>query len=79
MTSPGTIPKRHETIISPTSPENPRNGEGAIIPLSDGRLLLGWTHFSGGGRDHSGAEIWGRISNDGGLTWAEPFLLQENR
>ena len=72
------VPKRHETIIAPTNEGNPRNGEGAIIPLRDGRLLLGWTRFTGGGRDHSGAEIWGRISKDGGYTWGDPFLLQEN-
>jgi sialidase-1 len=75
---PPHVSKRHETVIAPTRGDNPRNGEGAIIPLRDGRLLLGWTRFTGGGRDHSGAEIWGRISKDGGLTWEDPFLLQEN-
>jgi hypothetical protein len=72
------VPKRSETIIAPTSASNPRNGEAAVIPLRDGRLILGWTHFTGGGHDHSGAEIWGRCSVDGGCTWEEPFLLQEN-
>jgi sialidase-1 len=72
------VPKRHETIIAPTSEGNSRNGEGAIVSLRGGRLLLGWKRFTGGGRDHSGAEIWGRISKDGGLTWEDPFLLQEN-
>ena len=72
------VPKRHEIIIAPTSPENPRNGEGSIISLNDGRLLLGWTRFMGGGRDHSGAEVWGRISGDHGYSWSAPFLLQEN-
>ena len=72
------VHKVYETIIAPTSKGNPRNGEASMIELRDGRLLLGWTHFTGGGRDHSGAEIWGRISNDGGFTWNKPFLLQEN-
>jgi sialidase-1 len=72
------VPKRYDTIIAPTSDKNPRNGEGAIVELRDGRLLLAWTHFTGGGRDHSGAEIWGRISSDGGHGWDESCLLQEN-
>ena len=72
------ISKLYETFIAPTGPGNPRNGEGAIIPLQDGRLLLGWTRFTGGGRDHSAADISGCISKDGGYTWEEPFLLQEN-
>ena len=75
---PTTVAKRYETIIAPTDGDNPRNGEASMIELQDGRLLLGWTHFTGGGRDHSGAEIWGRISSDGGFTWDEPFVLQEN-
>ncbi|MBN1641229.1 MAG: exo-alpha-sialidase [Anaerolineae bacterium] len=72
------VPRRHETLIAPTGPGNPRNGEGAIVPLRDGRLLLGWTHFTGGGQDHAAAEIWGRTSSDGGFTWDAPALLQEN-
>ena len=75
---PDQVPKRFEPIIAPTGPGNPRNGEGAIVSLRDGRLLLGWTRFTGGGRDHSGAEICGRFSADGGYTWDRPFLLQEN-
>jgi hypothetical protein len=68
----------HQEMIFPVSPDNPRNGEGAMIALKDGRLLLGWTHFTGGGQDHSTAEIFASISGDGGYTWGEPFLLQEN-
>ena len=79
-------PTDRETALNSTGKEpapseikgNPRNGEGAILALSDGRLLLGWTRFTGGGRDHSSAEIWGRISDDGGYTWQQPFLLQDN-
>ena len=72
------VPTFRESIVCPASPGNPRNGEGCIVALSDGRLLLGWTRFIGEGRDHSPAEIWGLISKDGGTTWGEPFLLQEN-
>jgi sialidase-1 len=73
-----TVPKLHETIIAPTDTRNPRNGEASMVELQDGHLLLAWTRFTGGGRDHSGAEIWARRSDDGGFTWDEPFLLQEN-
>lgn len=72
------VPSLHQEILGPISPENPRNGEGAIIELQDGRLLLGWTHFTGGREDHSAADIYGRISQDGGRTWGEPFMMQEN-
>ncbi len=75
---PDNIRKRHQTLIAPTSAGNPRNGEGAIVPLRDGRLLIAWTHFTGGGQDHAGAEIWARLSADGGYTWDAPYLLQEN-
>ncbi|MHB1294212.1 MAG: sialidase family protein [Anaerolineae bacterium] len=67
----------HETIIGPVSPTNPRNGEGAMVPLRDGRLLLAWSRFLGG-EDHAAAEIWARQSTDGGGTWGEPYLLQPN-
>ena len=75
---PSDIPKRHQALIAPTGPGNPRNGEGAIVPLRDGRLLLAWTYFTGGGQDHAAAEIWARTSADGGTTWNAPYLLQEN-
>jgi Neuraminidase (sialidase) len=75
---PDRVPKLHETILAGVDEANPRNGEGAILPLEDGRLLLAWTRFSGGGRDHSGAEIWARESHDGGYTWQRPYRLQEN-
>jgi len=72
-----TVLKLYETLIAPTKPDNPRNGEGAIVPLSDGRLLLAWSRFTAG-RDDSPSEIWARTSADGGHTWGEPYLLQEN-
>ena len=68
----------HQEFICPIGPGNPRNGEGAILPLRDGGLLLAWSHFSGGRHDDATAEIRGRISQDGGYTWGEPFPIQEN-
>jgi len=53
----------------PPEKGNPRNSEGDFIQLRDGRLLFVYTHFTGGGADHSTARLAGRYSEDGGLTW----------
>jgi hypothetical protein len=46
---PGQVPKRHEMVLACVDEANPRNGKAAILRLQDGRLLLAWTRFSGGG------------------------------
>ncbi len=50
-------------------PENPRNSEGAIAELADGRLLLAYTRFYAGCADYAPAEIACRFSPDFGATW----------
>jgi sialidase-1 len=55
----------------PPGPGNPRNSEGDFLPLRDGRLLFAYSKFSGGAADDAAAEIAGRYSSDGGLTWTE--------
>ena len=66
-------------IIAPATAQNPRNSESDIIELRDGRLLLGWTEFyAGNGADDGAARIVGRISADGGRTWADKYTLVEN-
>ena len=57
---------------------NPRNTEGSIVTLRDGRLLLAYTRFYGGGSDHAFADISGMLSEDKGRTWGRPFLIQRN-
>lgn len=57
---------------------HPRKGEGDIIVLRDGRLLLTYTEFYEGGTDHSPARIMATISEDDGEMWSEPYVLQEN-
>jgi len=56
----------------------PRLGEGDIVELENGRLLLAYSEFYGGTADHSAARIAGRISEDGGFSWGKPFELQPN-
>lgn len=57
---------------------NPRYSEGSVAILNDGTLLYATTEFAGGARDHSTAQIVGRETKDGGLTWSKPRVLQEN-
>jgi sialidase-1 len=65
-------------VVCPVSPDNPRNTEGSIVELRDGRLLLAYTRFYGGGEDEARADISARLSSDGGKTWSAPFVLQPN-
>ncbi len=71
-------PKPLPDVVCPVSPDNPRNTEGSIVELRDGRLLLAYTRFYGGGGDDARADISARLSTDGGQTWSAPFLLQPN-
>ena len=66
------------TVVAPATDAYPRNSEGDIAVLRDGRLLLVWTRFYGGGADDAAAEIAGRLSEDQGRTWSEPFVVQRN-
>ena len=68
----------HEELIAPTSEGNPRNGRGAIFPWNDGQLIFVYSRFTGGGADHSTADIWARLSEDDGYTWGESFQFREN-
>jgi hypothetical protein len=70
-----------DIIVCPlreTGPDNLRNGEGGVIELRDGRLLLLYTHFYAGANDFGPGDIRGKISEDGGATWSTPFLVEKN-
>jgi len=60
--------------IDPT-PEHPRNSEGDILELEDGRLCLVYTRFTGGTSDHAAADLAMRTSKDGGQTWSDDRIL----
>lgn len=65
--------------LLPAGPDNPRNSEGDFIQLKDGRLLLVYTHFTGGAGDHAKAYLSGRYSADGGKSWsAEDAVILPN-
>lgn len=64
-------------VIEP-SKENPRNSEGDIIELKDGRLCLIYTHFTGGSGDHAAADIAMRISDDGGKSWNDDVIIVQH-
>ena len=65
-------------FVAEHSADYPRNSEGSLAVLPDGRRLLAWTGFYGGFRDRSPAHILGRWSSDRGETWGAPFVLREN-
>ena len=60
------------------SPTNPRNSEGGFARLGDGRMVFGYTHYTGGTADHAAAYLAARYSDDDGLTWSEDRLLLPN-
>ncbi|MCH5378175.1 MAG: glycoside hydrolase [Planctomycetes bacterium] len=55
--------------------KQPRNSEGDIIQLKDGRLCLIYTRFTGGGSDHSAADLAMRVSPDGGRSWSDDRIV----
>lgn len=64
--------------VYPATARNPRYSEGSVAVLVDGTLLYATTEFVGGAADAATARIVARASRDGGRTWGEPRVLQEN-
>ena len=58
-------------IVEDHTCDNLRAGEGSIVALRDGRLLLLYSRFSGPG-DADPAVVVRRVSSDLGETWSEP-------
>ena len=54
---------------------NPRNSEGDIIELEDGRLCLIYTRFTGGSGDHAAADLAMRTSDNGGKSWSDDSVV----
>ena len=70
----------YEMILRPAnSTDNPRNGEGAVIELTDGTLFLGYSEFYTTDRnDDAPARVCAMTSADRGRTWGERYVLVEN-
>lgn len=65
-------------IVFVATPPHPRYTEGSVIELRDGTLLFAITEFGGDSGDFARAQIVARRSADGGRTWGESSVLQEN-
>ena len=53
-------------------PDNPRNSEGAFMPLKDGRIMFAYSRYYGNSaHDHASADIAARYSSDQGATWTD--------
>ena len=66
-------------LLIPVTKDLQRNGEGAMMALKDGGLLLVYTQwYSGSGSDHDPARLVAIRSDDEGDTWSEPKVVQEN-
>lgn len=74
------LPAGAERVLElPPGEGNPRNSEGDFISLQDGGVMFVYTHFVGGGGDHSAAHLAARRSSDGGKTWStEDTLVVSN-
>jgi len=60
----------HIGLELPPGPNNPRNSEGAFLPLKDGRILFAYSRYYGTSKsDHATADIAARYSSDKGKTW----------
>ena len=64
-------------VIEPDK-ENPRNSEGDIIELKDGRLCLVYTRFTGGSGDHAAADLAMRVSGDDGKSWSDDRIVVQH-
>lgn len=72
------IPEPYSIIIAPSTPDHPRNGEGDMIRLKNGDLLLAYGRWDNATSDFSPAEVWCKTSSDGGKTWNEGRQLVAN-
>jgi len=75
VTVPSAIAGMQTLLTIEPSKENPRNSEGDIIELKDGRLCLIYTRFTGGGDDDAAADLAMRISPDHGKTWSDDQIV----
>ena len=83
----------YQNIVCPWTPANPRHDHQLIFPLDDDRLLLAWSEYyadrpshvartpddqSGSTHDDFPCRLAGKTSDDGGRSWSDSFVLQDN-
>jgi len=60
------------TLELKPGPDNPRNSEGAFMPLKDGRIMYVYSRYYGESKlDHGTADLAARYSCDKGATWTD--------
>lgn len=58
---------------------NPRNSEGSFIKLKSGRIMFAYSGYYGDDSfDDCPANICAVTSDDGGVSWSDPFILIKN-
>jgi sialidase-1 len=66
-------------MVCPAGDQRPRNSEGDIVKLKNGRLLLAYSEFVGAdGSDFGAARLSAKTSRDGGHSWSPPYVLVPN-
>jgi len=65
-------------LIYPATKDHPRYTEGSVVALDNGDLLFATTEFHNSGSDFAKARLVGRTTSDGGRTWRDQIVLQEN-
>ncbi|MBS0260328.1 MAG: exo-alpha-sialidase [Planctomycetes bacterium] len=73
----GAPPGKTIVTVARSTRDVPRKGEGDVIELRDGRLLLIYMEFSGDGSDFAKTRFVAQESADGGRTWARHRVITE--
>ncbi len=76
--APADIAEDVSVLVYEATAEHPRYTEGSVVALRDGTLLFAVTEFGGTGSDFAQAHIVARTSSDGGRSWSDQRILQEN-
>ncbi len=71
-------PENRLAIDVPSTPEHPRNSEGAFATLKSGRIVFYFSQFYSGASDFSHARIAEIHSDDRGRTWSQPQVFMDN-
>ncbi|MCA9041676.1 MAG: exo-alpha-sialidase, partial [Planctomycetaceae bacterium] len=81
---------KYDEVVCPWTPEHPRHDHQLIFPLNDDELMFVWCEYytkgepqetkkgQGGIGDEVACQISAMTSSDGGRTWKNRRVLQEN-